>query len=216
MHGLYAIADRALLGGRLLPAAAAALQGGASLLQFRDKGEDRQEREELARALLALCRQHRVPLLINDDPGLAATIGADGVHLGSGDTGLPRARAMLGERALIGASCYNRLELALKAQEEGADYVAFGRFYPSRTKPEAVPCPVTLLGEARRHLSIPIVAIGGITTENGPRLLAAGADALAVIHGLFGQPDIEATTRTFHRIFCTTEARRSRSKSGSR
>ena len=208
--GLYAIADQGLLGERLVEAATAALNGGARLLQYRDKQSPGARRRELASRLLACCRELGIPLLINDDVDLAGEIGADGVHLGSADVGIAQARKRLGPRVLIGRSCYNRLELALQAQREGADYVAFGRFFPSRTKPEAVPCPISLLGEARRALSLPIVAIGGITTENGGRLIAAGADALAVIHGLFGQPDIEATARDFQRIFCTTEARRTR------
>ncbi len=199
--GLYAIADRGLLGERLVEAATAALRGGARLLQYRDKQSPGIQRRELARRLLARCREHGVPLIINDDVDLAGEIGADGVHLGSADTGIARARERLGPRALIGRSCYDRLELALRAQREGADYVAFGRFFPSRTKPEAVPCPISLLGEARRALSLPIVAIGGITTENGGRLIAAGADALAVIHGLFGRPDVEAAARDFDKLF---------------
>ncbi len=199
--GLYAIADRGLLGERLVEAATLALRGGTRLLQYRDKQGPRIQRLELARRLLECCREHGVPLLINDDVDLAGEIGADGVHLGSADVTIARARERLGPRALIGRSCYDRLELALQAQQEGADYVAFGRFFPSRTKPGAVPCPISLLGEARQALSLPIVAIGGITPENGGRLIAAGADALAVIHGLFGQPDIEATASHFDRLF---------------
>jgi len=201
IRGLYAIADTALLGDRLLEAARAALRGGVRLLQYRDKRGTPGQRLRQASALLACCQRHDAILIVNDDTGLAAAIGADGVHLGCGDGEVAQARTLLGGNALIGRSCYDRLELAVAAELEGADYVAFGSFFPSHTKPQAVPAPIGLLAEARERLSLPIVAIGGITPDNGAALLAAGADALAVIHGLFGQPDIEAAARAFTGIF---------------
>ncbi len=201
LRGLYAITDAGLAGGDPAGQVALALAGGARAVQYRDKGGDGARREREARALLALCRDAGVPLIVNDDLDLAVRIGADGVHLGRDDPALERARALLGPDALIGVSCYDRLELAREATAAGADYVAFGRFFPSRSKPEAVPANLDLLRRARRELVLPIVAIGGITPENGGPLVAAGADMLAVIHGVFGQPDVTAACRRFQPLF---------------
>lgn len=200
--GLYAIADSAYLhDGDFLPAVRAALDGGARVIQYRDKKSESAQREAMARSLNALCREHGVPFLINDDVRLAGTIGATGVHLGRDDPDIGAARAVLGRGALIGVSCYNELARARAAQDAGADYVAFGRFFPSRTKPQAVPAAPELLRAARGALKIPIVAIGGITPENGAALIAAGADALAVIEGIFGQPDIRAAAARYACLF---------------
>ena len=200
--GLYAIADSAyLLDDDFVPAVRAALAGGARVVQYRDKKNPPARRETLARALNAICREHGVPLLINDDVPLAAAVGAAGVHLGREDPGIGAARATLGPTATIGVSCYNELTRARTAQDAGADYVAFGRFFPSRTKPQAVPAAPELLRAARAALRIPIVAIGGITPENGASLIAAGADALAVIEGVFNQPDIRAAAERYARLF---------------
>ncbi|HWR87853.1 MAG TPA: thiamine phosphate synthase [Acidiferrobacterales bacterium] len=200
--GLYAIADSAYLAAeQFVPAVRAALDGGARVIQYRDKKSGAKQREAIARALNALCREHAVPLLINDDVALAALVGAAGVHLGRDDPDIAAARAALGPTALIGVSCYNELARAQAAQAMGADYVAFGRFFPSRTKPQAVPATPELLRAARAGLNIPIVAIGGITPENGASLIAAGADALAVIEGVFNQPDIRAAAERYARLF---------------
>jgi len=200
--GLYAIADSAYLtADQFVPAVRAALDGGARVIQYRDKQASAAQREAIARALIDLCRQHAVPLLINDDVALAAVVGATGVHLGRDDPDIAAARAALGDAALIGVSCYNELGRARAAQDAGADYVAFGRFFPSRTKPQAVPAAPELLRAARAVLKIPIVAIGGITPENGASLVEAGADALAVIEGVFNQPDIRAAAERYARLF---------------
>jgi len=200
--GLYAIADSSYLATeQFVPAVRAALGGGARVIQYRDKKSAPGQREAMARALNALCREHAVPLLINDDVALAAVVGAAGVHLGRDDPDIAAARATLGDAALIGVSCYNELARAQAAQAAGADYVAFGRFFPSRTKPQAVPATPELLRAARAELKIPIVAIGGITPENGASLIAAGADALAVIEGVFNQPDIRAAAERYARLF---------------
>jgi len=202
IRGLYAIADSAYLDpGSFAPAVHAALDGGARVLQYRDKTSDPATRERLADELHVLCRERGVPFLINDDVALAAGIGATGVHLGRDDPKIGRARAALGAQAIIGVSCYNELERARAAVAAGADYVAFGRFFPSRTKPQAVPATLELLRAARAELTIPIVAIGGITPENGGSLLAAGADALAVIEGVFAQPDIRAAAARYAALF---------------
>ena len=176
----------------------AALRGGAVVVQYRDKQP--LDADHLASQLLKLCQQYCVPLLINDDVALAERIGADGVHIGRDDGSIERARQRLGEQAIIGVSCYNSVEHAQQAQDQGATYVAFGRFFPSSSKPLALPASLETLRLAKQRLSIPIVAIGGILPENGSLLLEAGADLLAVIGGLFdGQP--EQAARTYQALF---------------
>lgn len=209
VRGLYAIADTQLLSAaRLLGAVGEAIAGGARLIQYRDKGTDAVRRRDQARALLALCRGQDCLFIVNDDVALAAAIGADGAHIGRDDLPLADARRELGAGRLIGVSCYDELERARAAQAQGADYVAFGSFFPSPTKPQAVRASIALLRAARAELHVPIVAIGGITPENGADLLAAGADALAVIDGVFNQPDIRAAAQRYARLFTTTTDRR--------
>jgi thiamine-phosphate pyrophosphorylase len=180
---------------RLLDDVELALLGGARIVQYRDKSHDSNRRLAQAQQLLNLCHQHDAIFIVNDDVELAAAIHADGVHLGGEDAPIPQARENLGSKAIIGASCYNRLELAIQAQEQGADYVAFGRFFPSRTKPRAVQADVDLLRRAKAQLRIPVVAIGGITAQNGAQLIAAGTDMLAVVDAVFAQADIAAAAR---------------------
>ncbi|MGB5607441.1 MAG: thiamine phosphate synthase [Gammaproteobacteria bacterium] len=200
--GLYAITDSALIAhDRLVESVAAAIAGGATLVQYREKHLDAEARTRAATALAALCQRHDVPLIINDDVELAAAVGAAGVHLGKDDASISAARARLGPNALIGVSCYNRLQNALDARDAGASYVAFGRFYKSRSKPAAVQADLALLQQAHMQLDVPIVAIGGITPEHGRTLIDAGASLLAVIHGVFGQPDIQAAARAYARLF---------------
>lgn len=199
--GLYAIIDTAVISTDPATAARRAILGGARVIQYRDKRGDKAARRQQAESLLGVCRAGRIPLIINDDVALARAVGADGVHLGRGDPGIQSARAELGDQSLIGVSCYNDLERARSAAQGGADYVAFGSFFPSVTKPAAVNAPVSLLTTARAALAIPIVAIGGITPENGQALIAAGADALAVISGIFGQADYCQAARRYAMLF---------------
>lgn len=202
LRGLYALADTELTPGpRLVPAVEAAIRGGARLVQYRDKSRDAARREREARGLLELCRGHGVPLIVNDDVELALLLGADGVHLGKDDADPATARVRLGPRTLIGISCYDSLERAVAAAQAGADYVAFGSFFPSGTKPHAARAPAGLLADARRRLSIPLCAIGGITPGNGGELVKAGADMLAVIRGLFGAEDVAAAAKAYARLF---------------
>lgn len=207
IHGLYAITDPALIPDRqLLPAAEAALRGGARLLQYRDKTATPAQRRHRASQLQTLCRQYGALFLVNDDPALAADIEADGVHIGQSDGGIARARQRLGPDKIIGVTCHGDLTLAEQAAEAGADYVAFGRFFPSRTKPQAPPADSAILQQARKRLAIPLVAIGGIDAENGGRLLEQGADALAVIHALFSSPapeHVEQAARRLAALFVT-------------
>lgn len=203
--GLYAITDSAA-GADLTGRVKLAIAGGARLIQYRDKGGHPEGRLREAQELLALCRASRVPLIVNDDLELAQRIGADGVHLGRDDADPRDARERLGANAIVGVSCYDQLERAHWAQEVGADYAAFGRFFPSATKPQAVPASLDLLRRARRALRLPLVAIGGITPENGRSLIAAGADMLAVVDAVFGRSDIRAAARGFSRLFPTEVA----------
>lgn len=211
IQGLYAITDRALLMAGLTDAVAAALRGGARVVQYRDKidagltgdalAQERQRRHAEASALLAVCRHHAVPLLINDDVTLAAAIGADGVHLGQADTRLVEARARLGSEAIIGVTCHDQLGLAQVAARDGASYVAFGAMFVSGTKPLARPCPLATLTAARAALALPLVAIGGITPDNAASVIRAGAHAVAVIASLWQAPDIQARAHQFSQEF---------------
>ena len=201
LHGLYAIADSALLGSRLTTAADACLQGGCRLIQYRDKSATASERRRRATELLHACRGYNALLIINDDVELARAIGADGVHLGQDDATADEARKLLGKNAVIGVSCYNRPELAAAAEQAGADYVAFGSVFASPTKPDAVHAPPELISRAKQNLNIPVCAIGGITTSNAQSLVDAGVDMIAVISAIFNGPDVENKTRQFVTLF---------------
>lgn len=176
----------------------AALKGGAVVVQYRDKNPI--DAVALAHQLLTLCHAYQAPLLINDSVELAIKVGADGVHLGKDDGDIANARKRLGPDAIIGVSCYNNLKKALAAIEHGADYVAFGRFFPSGSKPLASPADVSTLRQAKLQIKAPIVAIGGILPENGGQLLTAGADLLAVIGGIFDH-DPQAAANAYQTLF---------------
>jgi thiamine-phosphate pyrophosphorylase len=200
--GLYAITDSHLIpAAKLAEQVAAAITGGAAVIQYRDKSPNHRQRQQQAAALALLCHSHDIPLIINDDADLAAAVGASGVHLGKSDDTVRSARKLLGTHAIIGVSCYNELERAVEAVREGADYVAFGRFFPSLSKPHAIMADPALLIRARQCLQVPVVAIGGITPENGQPLIRAGAHLLAAIHGVFGQADTEAAARRYADLF---------------
>jgi thiamine-phosphate pyrophosphorylase len=199
-RGLYAITADRMDTARLLAEVEAVLEAGATWLQYRNKGADQSLRRQQATALQRLCARHGVPLIINDDWRLAAAIGAGGAHLGEDDGELAQARAALGPGAILGASCYNRLELAYRAVGAGASYVAFGAFFPSPTKPAARRATPELLHEAAT-LGVPRVAIGGITPDNAAPLIEAGADLVAVISGVFDAADPAAAVRAYLRGF---------------
>ena len=196
--GLYAITD----GPRddLIDAARAALEGGAALLQYRDKTRDAERRLRETRALVEQCSTFAVPLIVNDDAELARAGGAAGVHLGEDDADVADARALLRDRAIIGVSCYDSLQRARDAATAGADYLAFGAFFPTSTKSGTRHATPALLREAR-SLGLPLVAIGGISPDNGGPLVDAGADFLAVISGVFGARDIRAAARRYAKLF---------------
>ena len=205
LRGLYAITDSELLKGKLLPYVEAALKGGATLLQYRDKSSDDARRLREAEALRELCNRYGAALIINDDAELAARLGV-GLHLGQTDGSLSVARALLGRKAIIGGTCHAQLELAEAAAREGASYVAFGRFFNSNTKPGAPAASLELLAAAKAKVNLPIVAIGGVTLDNAPALIAHGANMVAVVHGLFGADsasEIERRARAFSDLFIT-------------
>jgi thiamine-phosphate pyrophosphorylase len=198
-RGLYAITQTDNKSAdRIIEEVSAAIRGGVKVVQFRDKNST--EVHLIALELLKICRLNAIPLIINDDIDLAIKVNADGVHLGKDDSDLTAARRRLGDKAIIGVSCYNSLERALIAQNNGASYVAFGRFFPSNSKPLASPADIQTLQEAKKVINIPIVAIGGILPDNGGLLLAAGADVLAVIGGIFDD-NPEQSAIAFQHLF---------------
>lgn len=190
LRGLYAITPEA---GDVERKTRLALQGGMALLQYRQKRRDL----NLARAIVRLGKEFGVPVIINDDVELALELGADGVHLGRDDGDIGAARKRL-QGKLLGASCYNDPALARTAVKAGADYVAFGSVFSSPTKPAAVRAPLTLFGNP---IGVPLAAIGGITLDNAPKLIAAGADLLAVITDLYDAPDIRQRARDYGKLF---------------
>ncbi len=200
INGLYAITPDEADTAELLRKVRLALLGGARLLQYRNKTANEVLRLKQARALRELTREFAVPLFINDDAVLAQQVAADGVHLGGEDGSVAAARAVLGDARLIGVSCYNRLDLAREAVTQGADYVAFGSFFASTVKPNARVATPDLLRQARREIALPLVAIGGITAQNGAQLLEAGANALAVISAVFAAPDIQGAAQQFSNL----------------
>ncbi|SFG93772.1 thiamine phosphate synthase [Neptunomonas qingdaonensis] len=203
LHGLYAITDNILMPDdqTLLSQVHAAILGGARVIQYRDKTSDTEKRYRQACLLNELCRKHQRTFLINDDVQLAQQCDAHGVHIGQKDSPLEEARQALGSSAIIGVTCHDQLSLATKAALACADYVAFGAFYPSKTKPDAKPAPLSLLTEAKSILSCPIVAIGGITVDNAPQTITAGADMIAVVHSLFAAESITQQAEAFALAF---------------
>lgn len=198
-EGIYAITDSHLLPSdrQLFSAVEAALKGGLACLQYRNKQADASQALRQARGLAELCRDFATPFIINDDVLLAKACDADGVHLGQGDGSLAAARETLGRGAIIGRTCHNSLDLARQASREGADYLAFGRCYPSSTKPSAPEAPLSIFSQAA-HLGRPLVAIGGIhSPERAVAARAAGAQLIAAVEGIFAQPDPEAAVRSY-------------------
>lgn len=199
--GLYALTPDTSDTEALIARVTAVLDGGAATIQYRSKTASPELRLKQAHALHALCSARRAALIINDDVDLARAVDADGVHLGRGDATIAEARACLGPTALVGASCYDSLDRAEAAVAAGADYIAFGSFFSSGTKPDAVRAELPLISAAKARWTVPVVAIGGITTDNAGTLIDAGADAIAVISALFDAPDAAAAARSFVALF---------------
>ena len=195
MKGLYAITESD--SNTLLKNVRLALQGGVSILQYRNKNADTAQQVMEATALVSLCQEYNVCFIINDDIQLAKQVRANGVHLGRDDGSIGEARDVLGDDAIIGVTCYQDIERAVNAEKSGADYVAFGSFFASPTKPNAPRADIELLQQARSQLSLPICCIGGITLQNADSLIENGADMIAVISSLFVTEDIEQTARQF-------------------
>ena len=197
LTGLYVITDKKLIKrAGFIETVEKSIKGGARIVQLREKDTPQNEILNLGRELLKLTRRYDVPLIINDSPELAKEIGADGVHLGGGDTSIKNARAILGDEIIIGVSCYNQIERGLNAVQNGADYVAFGTPYYTPTKTEREPTSIEVLKEAVYVISqIPIFAIGGITKENASEILGTGVNGIAVITSVFGSPDPENSAR---------------------
>ena len=201
VRGLYAVTPELTDSMVLISKVDAALRGGASVIQYRSKSIADSLRRTQAGEIATLCRIRNVLFIVNDSVELACEIDADGVHLGRDDRGVIAARTMLGPGKLIGVSCYNEIGRAREAVSQGADYVAFGSFFPSSTKPRALRAGTELLQVAASEIALPVVAIGGITEENAGGLIAAGADAVAVVGALFDAVDVEAQARRFARLF---------------
>lgn len=188
-RGLYLVTPDWVDTTRLLAQSQAAIQGGATVLQYRHKSAAHALRLEQASALRGLTRQLGVSLIINDDVHLALTVGADGVHIGRDDGALPAVRAAAGANLQIGVSCYGDFARAQAAQAAGADYIAFGAMYASPTKPLAALAPFSLICRAKAELRVPVACIGGITAANAAPLIEAGADWLAVITDIYQSPE---------------------------
>ncbi len=203
--GLYAVTPELSDTSDLAARVGAALAGGASAIQYRSKTADIALKRAQA---FALARVHALRgglLIVNDDASLAAEVGADGVHVGEDDASIVAAREIVGPDRLVGVSCYDDLGRARAAVAAGADYVAFGSFFPSTVKPGARRASTRLVAEAR-DLDVPIVAIGGINAANAPALVRAGVDAVAVITAVFDAPDIEAAARAIAACFPSSHA----------
>lgn len=202
LKGLYAITDEQLITRQLFSQAIeSALQGGAKIIQYRDKSDDQQKRFQQATILHTLCQQYQATSIINDDIELAKAVNADGVHLGKDDASLIRARQTLGDKAIIGVSCYNDLSLAIAAEKNRANYVAFGAIFSSSTKPGAVVAGLDIIATAKQQLSIPVCTIGGISDKNIPQVIKQGADMAAVISSLFSAHDIKHTAQNLSQYF---------------
>ena len=204
LAGLCAVTLEDPLLPRLSALVKAALDGGAPYVQYRNKLAPRPLRRAQAAEMLRICRAAGAKLIINDDVWLAVEIGADGAHLGRGGApggSLATARDALGSKRILGVSCYNEIALAEEAVAAGADYIAFGSMFPSRTKPDTVSAPLELLGEAKRRFGLPVAAIGGITLDNAPQVIAAGADIVAVVSDLFDAMDIKTRAEAYQQLF---------------
>ncbi len=202
LNGLYAITDQQLITEEdFSKSVEAALQGGARVIQYRDKSDNQNKRHQQASLLRALCHQYHAICIINDDIELARAVNAHGVHLGKDDFSLRHARQVLGENAIIGVSCYNDLNRAIEAENYNANYVAFGAIFSSSTKPDAQVAGLEIIAQAKQQLSIPVCTIGGITQKNIQQVIQQGADMAAVISGIFSADDIKQSTTTLSEYF---------------
>lgn len=201
ISGLYAITPDEADTDLLLAKVEVALQGGINVLQYRNKQASYKLQTQQASAILPLCKHYQVPFIINDSVELCLTLDADGVHIGADDGNIAEVRTRLGVNKILGASCYNRFDLAISAQQAGASYVAFGACFASSTKPRAPAASLDLFKQAKAQLYIPAVAIGGITLTNAPSVIQAGADSIAVINAIFNADDVKLAAQQFAHLF---------------
>ena len=201
IKGLYAITPDSADLNTLIQKTKSAIEGGAFMVQYRSKIQDRDVKMQQCAVILRLCREYEIPCIVNDDVDMCRVLEADGVHLGEKDDNIAEVRHILGEDAIIGSSCYDQLDRAKSAQKEGASYVAFGAMFPTSTKPNAPRATLALLKEAKREIQIPIVAIGGITVNNAHDVIKTGIDAIAVINSLYEAKSIKETAETFAKMF---------------
>ncbi len=202
LRGLYVITDTKLIPRhRFIDTVEAAVRGGATMVQLREKDTPRDEVVRLGRELLAVTRRYGALLIINDHPSVAQEVGADGAHVGREDPPVAEARALLGPQAIIGASCYGDVARAVAAEHDGADYVAFGTPFPSPTKTKRTDISLEIFRQAKQQVKVPVFAIGGITLDNAQQVIDAGADGIAVVSGVFGAADVEAAARALARLF---------------
>ena len=201
IKGLYAITPDSADLNTLIQKTKSAIEGGAFMVQYRSKIQDRDVKMQQCAAILRLCREYEIPCIVNDDVEMCRVLEADGVHLGEKDDNIDEVRHILGDDAIIGSSCYDQLDRAKSAQKEGASYVAFGAMFPTSTKPNAPRATLALLKEAKREIQIPIVAIGGITVNNAHDVIKTGIDAIAVITSLYEAKSIKETAETFAKMF---------------
>lgn len=204
LRGLYLVTPDWDDTEQLLQATEQALQAGPAIVQYRHKTADAAQRKVQASALLALCRRYRVPFVINDFIDLCLELDADGVHVGGTDTSVAQTRAQIGADKILGASCYGSMELARNAAKDGASYVAFGGFYPSRVKKYEVSTPASIVSQAKAEIALPCVVIGGMTVGNSRPLVALGADMVAAISSIYMQgdgADVQAAARGFVQLY---------------
>ena len=201
IRGLYAITPDMADLNALVRKTQWAIEGGAFMVQYRSKIQDRDVKMQQCAAILRLCREYKIPCIVNDDVEMCRILDADGVHLGEKDDNIAEVRRILGDDAIIGSSCYDQLNRANEAQKEGATYVAFGAVFPTTTKPHAPRAALALLREAKSQIQIPVIAIGGITVNNAHEVIETGIDAIAVITSLYESNAIKETAETFSRMF---------------
>ncbi len=202
LRGLYVITDPHLIPrDRFVETVEAALRGGATMVQLREKTAPHEEIVRLGRELLAVTHRYGALLIVNDHPAVAREIGADGVHVGREDPPVAEARVLLGPHAVIGASCYGQVARAVAAEQAGADYVAFGTPFPSPTKPKRTDISLGIFQEVKQRVKVPVFAIGGITPANARQVIEAGADGIAVVSAVFAPPDVEAAARALAQLF---------------
>lgn len=201
LRGLYIVTPDWDDTPQLIAATELALEQGAALVQYRHKSASAALRLEQAAALLAVCRRHGVPLVINDHVDLCLALDADGIHVGGTDASIAEVRRMVGPDRIVGASCYGTLALAHAARDDGASYVAFGGFYPSRVKKYDFRTAPDIIAQCKREVALPVVVIGGITLENAPPLVAQGADMVAVISSVYLVPEGERKTRELAALY---------------